>query len=417
MKLFHFLLLSQLLLCTLVCSHHGGPHDDDDHDHHDHHDHQHTEEKALLQLTAANLQFSYKLYYHLATAYANKNFFFSPLSISVAFSLLSLGAKSKTLSQIREAFGFNTSLISEEDIHKGFQQLLKTINHPKSNLQLDSANALFIDDKINLLDKFLNDTKNFYQAEAISTDFQKIMEAIIRINSYVEEKTHGKIEALLDSLDPLTVLVIVNTIFFKGSWEHSFNVNHTREGDFYVDKDTVVKVPMMTRRGEYLMAVLPEVGCALVDIPYKGNASAIIVLPEKGKLHEVEKAFQKVSLATWAKEMRPREILLTIPKVSITGELDLVKELQALGITDVFSDHADLSGITGGSNLKVSKALHKAALDIDEEGTEAAAATAIGIKKLSLPFHFKVDSPFIFTMIFKDTGTVGFTGRIINPKQ
>ncbi|XP_069593545.1 alpha-1-antitrypsin-like [Ranitomeya imitator] len=412
MKLFVFLCFSQALICAFVCGHHGGPHDDD----HDHDGHHHNNEpEALLQISSANLKFSYKLYYQLAAAHPNDNFFFSPLSISTAFSLLSLGAKSKTLSQIHEGFGFNKSLVSEEMIHKGFQKLLNIINQPKSGFELDSANALFIDTKLNLLNKFLDDAKKFYRSEAISTDFHKVQEALEQINSYVEKKTNGKIKDLLDNLDPMTALVIVNTIFFKGSWEHAFNVEHTREDDFHVDENTVVKVPMMSRRGEYLTGYIPEIGCRVVDVPYKGNTSAIFVLPEIGKLHDAEKALQNLSEEAWNKAMKSREIILSIPKFSISGELDLVKELEHFGIIEVFSDDADLSGITGDSRLKVSKAVHKAVLKVDEEGTEAAAATAIGITKFSLPPRVTFDRPFLFTIYNKDISTDIFTGRIINP--
>ncbi|XP_073434175.1 alpha-1-antitrypsin-like [Dendrobates tinctorius] len=414
MKLFVFLCFSQALICALVYGHHGGPHDDD----HDHDGHQYNNEpEALLHISSANLKFSYKLYHQLAAAHPYDNFFFSPLSISIAFSLLSLGAKSKTLSQIDEGFGFNKSSVAEEMIHKGFQKLLNIINQPKRGLQLDSANALFIDTKINVLSKFLDDAKKFYRSEAISTDFHKVQEALEQINSYVEKKTNGKIKDLLDNLDPMTALVIVNTIFFKGSWEHAFNINHTREEDFDVDETTVVKVPMMSRRGEYLTGYIPEIGCRVVEVPYKGNTSAIFVLPEMGKLHDAEKALQNLPEEAWNKAMKSREIILSIPKFSISGELDLVKELEVFGITEVFSDHADLSGITGDSRLKVSKAVHKAVLKVDEEGTEAAAATAIGITKLSLPPLVAFRRPFFFSIYNKDISTDIFTGRIINPTK
>lgn len=414
MKFFIFLCLSQTLLCTLVCGHHGGPHDDDDHDHQDHH---HTEAQDFLQIAPANVKFSNKFYSHLAAAYPGDNLFFSPLSISIAFSLLSSGAKSKTLSQIREVFGFNTSLTSEETIHKGFQQLLHTINRPKSDLQMDSANALFVDNKAKLLNEFLDGAKKWYQSEAISTDFQQPKEAVKQINDYVEEKTKGKIENLLEDLDSSTSLVIVNTISFKGFWEDPFNVKYTREDDFHVDKNTVVKVPMMRRQGEYAMAFIRKMGCTVIDVPYKGNTSVIIILPNPGKLHNVEKALLNVSLDAFTKLLRPREILLSIPKFSISAELDLVKELHLLGVSEVFSDHADLSGITGESNLKVSKAVHKAVLSVDEEGTEAAAATVIGMAKMFPPPSIKVNRPFLFTILHKETSTVAFTGRIINPKK
>ncbi|XP_069805459.1 alpha-1-antitrypsin-like protein GS55-MS [Dendropsophus ebraccatus] len=413
MKLLIFLCLSQVLLCALVCGHHGGPHDDD----HDHLDHHHIESKLLHQIGESNVKFAYKLYNYLATTKPNDNFFFSPLSISIAFSLLSLGAKGKTLSQIREGFGFTPSLMKEENIHEGFHQLLNFINQPKSNLNLNMANALFIDNKVKLHEKFLDGAKNWYQSEAISTDFQKEGEALKEINSYVEKKTNGKIEHLLDDLYPQNILVMVNMVLFKGSWGPPFKGYQIIEDYFHVDKNTVVKMPMMTTTGEYPVVFKPEIGYTIVEVPYKGNTSAMFIIPSEGKLHDIEKALLNVSIASWVGEMRPMEVMITLPRFTLSSELDLLGPLQELGLTDIFSNNADLSGITVESDIKVTKAVHQAMLSVDEEGKEASAATAIGIANISLPPHVKVDKPFIISIQNKDLDTVLFTGRIVNPKK
>ncbi|XP_075047864.1 alpha-1-antitrypsin-like protein GS55-MS [Mixophyes fleayi] len=409
MKVILFWFLSQALFCTLVFAHHlNGEHHDDEHDD-DHH-----KIMPYLQIAPSNARFSYKLYSQLAAEYPDDNILFSPLSISLAFSMLSLGAKSQTHTQILEGLGFNTSVFLDADINNGFKQLLQILNRPKVDQQLSTANALFVDQKIQLLEKFSEDVKNFYQSEAISTDFQNSEEAKNQINSYVEKKTNGLVKDLLDSLDQQTVLVLINTIFFGGTWEYAFNENFTREEDFHVDENTVMKVPMMTRQGEYLVAFIQEPGCVVVDVPYKGNTSAIFILPDAGKLHDVEKALQNVSLQTWTKLMRPSLIRLSVPKFTISATLDLKEELSKMGIKDVFSDNADLSGITGAP-LKVSKAVHKAVLKVHEKGAEAAAATAVGITKLSLPQHVNCNRPFIFTIIHKELYSILFTGRVVVP--
>nr|WPH60712.1 alkaloid-binding globulin [Oophaga sylvatica] len=414
MKLFVYLCFSQALLCTFVCGHHGGTHDDD----HDHNSHHHNKESdAFLKVTTSILNFSYKFYYQQTDAHPHDNLILSPLCIAKAFALLSLGAKAKTLSEIHEGIGFNKSSVSEEMIHKGFQKLLNIIKQPKSGLQLDSTIALFIDSKSNIQKKFLDDAQKYYQSDVMPINFAEIPEALEQINSYVEKKTNGKIKDLLDNIESMTALVITSTIFFKGSWEHAFNVDHTREEDFHVDENTVVKVPMMSRQGEYITGYIPEIGCTVVEVPYKGNTSAIFALPELGKLYDAEKASQSLTDEAWSKVMKSSEIILSIPKFSISGELDLVKELNLLGIREVFSDHADLSGITEDSSLKVTKAVHKAVLIVDEEGTEAAAATAIGITKLSLPPHVTFNRPFFFSIYNKDISNDVFSGRIVDPTK
>ncbi|CAJ0965502.1 unnamed protein product [Ranitomeya imitator] len=142
---------------------------------------------------------------------------------------------------------FNKSSVKEEMIHKGFHKVQNILKQLKSGHELDSTIVLFIDSKLNLLQKFLDDAQKYYQSDVMPLNFEK-PEALEKINSYVEKKTNGKIKAPLDNIDPMTVMMITNTVFFKGSWEHAFNVDQTREEDFHVDENTVVKVQMMSRK-------------------------------------------------------------------------------------------------------------------------------------------------------------------------
>ncbi|XP_069601757.1 alpha-1-antitrypsin-like protein CM55-MS [Ranitomeya imitator] len=413
MKLFVFLCFSQALLCAFVCGHHGGPHDDE----HDHDGHQHNNKpEAFHKVSTAILNFYYKIYYQLAADHHHDNLPLSPLSVAKAFALLSLGAKSKTLSQIHEGIGFNKSTLSEEMIHKSFHKVQNIFKQLKSGLEMSNSKVWSIDPKLNLLKKFLDDAQKYYQSDVMPLNFEK-PEALEQINSYVEKKTNGKIKAPLDNIDPMTDLVITNTIFFKESWEHAFNVDHTREEDFHVDENTVVKVQMMSRKGEYLTGYIPDVGCTLVEIPYKENTSSVFALIEMGKMNDPKKGFQNLPEEVYNKAMKPREIILSMPKFSMSGELDLKNILERLGITKVFSDHADLSGITGDSRLKLSKAVHKAMLKMDEEGIEYAAATVIGISKHSSPTHVTFNRPFLFSIFNKVTSNDILIGKMMNPTK
>ncbi|XP_040188204.1 alpha-1-antitrypsin-like protein CM55-MS [Rana temporaria] len=411
MRVFLFVFLSQALLCAKVFGHH-----EKQEEHHEKQVDDHTEETSHLQkIVPGNVKFAYSLYTHLANKYPSDNLFFSPMSISLLFSMLSAGAKGQTQTQIHETLGFNASATSE-DINKGFQQLLHFVNQPNTDLELNSANALFLEQHTEIIEKFIEDLKNFYESEVIHSDFQKGDEAKNQINSYVEKKTNGKIKDLLDSVSPATLLVLINTIYFKGTWVHSFDETRTREADFHVDENTRIKVPMMTIREKFLVAIVREMGCVVIDIPYKGNTSAILIVPDKGKLQDVEKALQNVSLQTWTKLMRPMEIFVTIPKFCAAATLNLKSELSEMGMKDVFSSDADLSGITK-IHVEVSKAIHKAVLRVDEKGSEAAGASAAVITKLSLPFQVIADRPFLITILHKPTNTILFTGRIMKPEN
>uniref|UniRef100_A0A8C3SHW8 Serpin domain-containing protein n=1 Tax=Chelydra serpentina TaxID=8475 RepID=A0A8C3SHW8_CHESE len=174
-----------------------------------------SENRSFL-LAPSNADFAFRFYKQIKLEAADKNVFFSPLSISTAFAMLSLGAKSTTLSQILQGLSFNLTEIEEREIHEGFHHLIHMLNRPDSEIQVNIGNALFIDDQLKLLQKFLEDAKTLYESEAFLSNFQNSAEAEKQINDYIENKTHGKIANLVKDLDPFTVMVLVNYIFFKG---------------------------------------------------------------------------------------------------------------------------------------------------------------------------------------------------------
>ncbi|KAH1171118.1 hypothetical protein KIL84_006736 [Mauremys mutica] len=174
-----------------------------------------TENRSFLKLAPSNADFAYRFYKQIKSGAADKNIFFSPLSISAAFAMLSLGAKSTTLSQIHKGLSLNLTEIEEREIHEGFHHLIHMLNRPDSEIQLNMGNALFVDDQLKPLEKFLADVKSLYESETFPSNFQNSAVAEKQINDYIEKKTHGKIANLVKDLDPLTVMVLVNYIFFK----------------------------------------------------------------------------------------------------------------------------------------------------------------------------------------------------------
>ncbi|XP_056667304.1 alpha-1-antiproteinase-like [Monodelphis domestica] len=358
--------------------------------------------------------FSIDLYKVLVSKSNTTNIFFSPVSIYTAFTLLSLGAKSATHDQILTGLGFNLTEISEEHISEGFQELLRTVNLPGSDLQLTISNGLFIDKNLNLVAKFLEESKRLYASDTFSTNFEDKEAAKKQINDYVEKQTQGKIVDLIKEVDPSTVFALVNCIYFKGKWEKPFEAELTEERPFHVDAKTTVPVQTMNRLGMFNVLYDENLSCWVVQMIYMGNVSAIFILPDTGKLEQVENALDKVLLYKWTNSLSRRAINLYFPKVSMSGNYDL-KVLSELGITDVFGNNADLSGITEETKLKLSQAVHKAVLNIDEKGTEASGATAVEAIPMSIPPVIEFNRPFLLFIFERKTWGTLFAGKVMNP--
>ncbi|NXH21815.1 A1AT antiproteinase, partial [Bucco capensis] len=361
--------------------------------------------------------FVFRFYKQAVSAQADKNVFFSPMSISTAFAMLALGAKSTTLSQIFEGLGFDGLTETRiRDIHESFHKVLAVLNCPDVNITLNKGNALFTAIGYEPQETFLQITKQFYDADIFASNFYKPEEAQKQINSYVEEKTKGKIPELIGHLDPSTVMVLVNYIHFKDAWAKSFDPLRTYEDEFFVNNNTSIRVNMMQSESNYDSYYDQDLSCEVVELPYQGTARALLILPDDGKMKQVEDALSKETVCKWDKKLVTRRLHLQLPKISISGSYDVKSLLKEMGITEVFSGNADLSGISGSRDLWVSQAIHKALLEVDEAGTEAAGATAIILSKVHLPsVTIKFNRPFIILISDKKTSTTLFMGKIVDP--
>ncbi|NWZ36084.1 A1AT2 antiproteinase, partial [Brachypodius atriceps] len=377
------------------------------------------ENLAHVKLAPSNADFAFNLYKQIRDESGNRNIFFSPLSISTAFTMLSLGARANTLRELYKGLAFNLTQMEEQQIHEGFQRILQLLNDPQREVQLNMGNALFVDNRVELLQNFLDRVTNFYYTETVSSNFQNPPEATREINKYVETKTHGKIVDLVKSLDEGTVMVLINYIFFKGTWERPFSSLSTRDDDFFLDAKNSVRVEMMHQNQHFNVHRDEELSCWVVEIPYKGNVTSLFILPDEGTMKQVEDALLKETVSNWLRSLKQRKIYLDLPKFSVSASYDVQSLFKKMGVTEVFSDQADLSGLAKNHLLKISKAIHKATVDVRENGTEAAAVTVIEITPLRLvlppPPRITFNRAFVMMIIDKTTDGVLFLGKIVNP--
>uniref|UniRef100_A0A8D2AIX1 Serpin family A member 5 n=1 Tax=Sciurus vulgaris TaxID=55149 RepID=A0A8D2AIX1_SCIVU len=360
--------------------------------------------------------FTFDLYRALVANSSGQNVFFSPLSISMSLAMLSLGAGSNTKEQILKGLGHSLQSSSEEELHKGFQKLLQELNQPTKGFQLNLGSALFTDPVVSIKEDFLRTMKTMYQADVFPTNFKNPEGARKQINDYVAKQTKDKIVNLIQNLGSNHVMVMVNYIFFKAKWQTAFSLENTRERDFHVTPETTVKVPMMSREDLYYYLLDRNLFCKVVGVPYQGNATAVLILPNQGKMEEVERGLNGKILRNWLQTFIKRKLELFLPKFSIEGSYQLEKILPRMGISEVFTSHANLSRLSNHSNIEISEMVHRAVVEVDEAGTRAAAVTKTNFmfrsaRRVSQMIMF--DRPFLLTIV--ENKNILFLGKVTKP--
>ncbi|XP_063097620.1 alpha-1-antitrypsin-related protein-like [Cavia porcellus] len=348
------------------------------------------------------------------------NTLLSPISIVAAFAMLSLGAKGDTLTQILEGLHFNMGIVSEAHIHECFQLLLHTFQHPDHHLQLSMGSSLFVNDDLILLHQFVQDIEELYYSEVISISFGNLKLARKQINSYVEKKSHGEIVDPVKVLKKDTDLVLVNYISFhddQGKWTVQFPAEYAAEEDFYIDKETTVRVPMINRLGVFLLSRNEELSSWVLVQHAVGDTMAFFILPDPGKMQELEEGLTQEHFNKILRTIGERSARIHFPRLTISATYDLRSILSTLGITKIFSDEADLSGVTEVASIKLSAAVHKAVLTINNKQTETEWTTDLEDSAWSQTLTVKFNRPFLLFIREENTNIPLFVGKVLNPEQ
>nr|XP_023689310.1 serpin B6-like isoform X2 [Paramormyrops kingsleyae]XP_023689311.1 serpin B6-like isoform X2 [Paramormyrops kingsleyae] len=336
-----------------------------------------------------------------------------------------LGARGDTAAQMAQTLHFHKA---EEDVHVGFSQLLSLLNKPGAPYSLSIANRLYGEQSYQFVEKFLTDSRRHYNADLEPVNFRSDAEAArVNINTWVEKQTNEKIKSLLapGAIDPLTRLVLVNAIYFICNWQKKFRPANTREMPFKINKNQSVPVMMMNQTDKFGLTYILEAKCQVLEMPYVDEElSMLIMLPsEINGLEELEQKLTCENLTDWTRPnmMHVQEVIVKLPKFKLEETYDMKQVLSSMGMVDAFDKQkCDFSGMSPDNDLVLSKVVHKAFVEVNEEGTEAAAATACLMSfgcsmSRSRPLMFTADHPFLFFIRHNPTKSILFYGRFCSP--
>jgi serine protease inhibitor len=344
------------------------------------------------------------------------NFFLSPAGLAFALSMLQNGAQGETLRQIMATLQVGNS--SPSELNESNQNLLKHLVNLDPKVQLEIADAIWIDQKAAIKPDFISVIRRDYNAEISNGDFQNPA-TVKQINNWVNASTHGKIPDILEPpLDPRLRLVLLNAIYFKGDWLAPFDTNLTRSQPFTLANGQSVPHPRMSSTGSYAYGEGDYY--QVVELPYAGGSMSMVVFLPKSSLDEFLNKFTAADFDASIGRLHSRKGAVELPRFKLNSSYDLTGVLPALGMPLAFTTRADFSGMSD-EPLSISFVKQKTYIDVNEAGTEAAAVTAIGARAMIVrreppPFHFVVDRPFFMAIREKQSGLILFLGAISDPR-
>lgn len=346
------------------------------------------------------------------------NIIMSPFSVSGVMAMVAAGAGGETAEQVRQGMAFP----GQAELARGYRDAIPALR-TNENFTLEAANSVFGQAGFAVLESFRRTLHENFHAAFQETDYKDAKASARLINDWVEGVTREKIKGLIkpDMLSDLTRLVLVNAVYFKGSWATKFDAKRTSEQDFHLSDGKTKKVATMQQTGKFQHGLVEELEAAVLELPYTGGRLALrLVLPTSGTLEQLEQKLRTADIHQRFDEVRVEEkVAVSLPKFKLEQTIPLTEPLRSLGMTDMFAPgRADFSGIDGSRQLYVSEVVQKAFIEVNEEGSEAAAATGAVMMMRSMPMppeDFRADRPFLFFLRDALTGMVVFQGRVADP--
>uniref|UniRef100_A0A3P9HGD9 Si:ch1073-416d2.3 n=1 Tax=Oryzias latipes TaxID=8090 RepID=A0A3P9HGD9_ORYLA len=372
---------------------------------------------TILDLSYKNMDFAMNLYRKIAN-YHDKNIFFSPLSVSTSFAALLMASDGITHKEILKVCNLEQFEMVDQPqlIPRLFQDLQENISR-NGSLQLEQSMALFIRQRFEVEKTFQDNLKNFFQADINVLDFGNTKDSIKTINDYVRQKTADKVPEMISTLNAMTKLLLINTIFFQGAWQMAFNPNFTENATFHIDNYNIVQVPMMFVEDKFYTMEDEPLGARVLKLPYKDGVSMLILLPnENADYNKIADEINATMFLNWTSNLEKRKLEVRMPRFHMEQDYLLHNILPDMGLTSLFTNLANLTKLSKDEDLMVSEVLHKAVIEVDEVGTTAAAATAVEVTRYS-SMRFIINRPFFFFIYHEETEALLFVGRVIDPSM
>ena len=349
---------------------------------------------------------------------SNANMMVSPLSVSMALGMTRNGAAGSTLEAMTTTLGF--SGMTETEINEAYKYIIETFTTLDPKVKLQIANSIWYKNNFTVQQPFVLTNQQYFNAEVTKLDFSKPT-AVDIINAWVNEKTNKLIPQIIDQIPADAVMYLVNAVYFKGQWRYQFETKNTVQKPFTVSDGTQVQAPAMNQHET--LPYFKGSGFEAIELPYnQGNFNMVVLLPDADKkVNDIIPQLSQESWNTWSDQFANLDIQLQLPKFKYEYEEKQMKPiLTGMGMGVAFdSDNADFTRINSDGGLYISRVLHKTFIENNEEGTEAAAVTAVEVGVTSVgpgqPLHFTVDRPFVYFIQEKSTGTILFIGTVMNP--
>ncbi len=353
--------------------------------------------------------------YHQYTATEESNIFFSPYSISTCLSMVYEGAKRETAEEMQQVFGWSEN----PDIRlPSTAYIYNKLNDPENNCTVRSANSVWAQEDYPINEEYINILEAGYGGKAVNIDFGRSDEARLQINAWVENRTNNNIKDLFEEgmIAPDTRMILTNALYFKGDWKQQFEAGKTRESLFNISRTEQVSVDMMYLRDKWFNYTENDLVQVLEMVYSGGDYSMVLILPRETGLDSVENSLDHETFSALIEDLEPHEMILSIPRFTVETKYLMNTGLSELGMLKAFTPAADFSGVTLQEDLWLDLVVHQTYISVAENGTEAAAATGASYV-MSMPSGvvFRVDHPFMFAILEKETGLILFLGRVVDP--